>query len=994
MKQITVFFIVMMFFTGVTAAGKGNIKENIKGNIKYVDPFIGTGGHGHTYPGAALPFGMVQLSPDTRLTGWDGCSGYHYSDSIIYGFSHTHLSGTGVSDYGDILLMPFTNDKKYGEKCAGKKAPAACSSFSHAKEKASPGFYSVRLDDFGIKAELTVTPRTGIHRYTFPSGSAKKILVDLTHRDSVVDSGITMVNNREIHGFRRSSAWAKDQHVYFAARFSKSFKSYEITKNGRLTVNREGREGKERGINLKAVLSFDSSAGDMVEVRVGISAVSIAGARKNLEVEALEKNFDEIRRAAEQRWSKALGKIKIKGGTDSQKRVFYTALYHVLLNPNLYMDVDGKYRGRDLGVHVAKKFDYYTVFSLWDTYRTAHPLFTIIEPVRTNDFIKTFLAQYDQGGLLPVWELAANETGCMIGYHAVPVIVDAFVKGYKNYDVKKAYEAIKKSAEQDHLGLKDYKQLGYIRAEEEAESVSKTLEYAYDDWCIAQMAKALGNKKDYVYYISRAQSYKNLFDPSTGFMRAKLKGTWFSPFDPAEVNAHYTEANSWQYSFYVPQDIVGLMALMGGKQAFVEKLDRLFSTDSRTTGRKQADITGLIGQYAHGNEPSHHMAYLYAYMNQPWKTQALVRRIMDTLYTDKPDGLCGNEDCGQMSAWYIMSAAGFYPVTPGQDIYVIGTPLFKEMRIDTGKGRRFTVSAPNVSSKNFYIQSASLNGKPITRSWIRHQEIIRGGKLEFKMGPKPNKTWGSKDKDIPYSAIRDHLVLPVPYVKTGSRVFRGSTVVELGHVEPGAEIYYTLDGTAPNHKSKRYGKPFRLDKTARVKAIAFKKGFPVSTAMSAEFVKITGNRKIKLNSRYAPQYSAGGDMALIDGIRGTYDFRTGTWQGYEGVDLNAVVDLGKTKEIEKISIGFLQDNNAWIFMPLEVRFYLSVDGKSFDHAATVKNDIPHRREGSIIKEFTAAIDKENARYIKIKAKAIGKCPSWHKGAGNKAWIFADEIVIK
>ncbi|MCP5045871.1 MAG: glycoside hydrolase family 92 protein, partial [bacterium] len=409
-----------------------------------------------------------------------------------------------------------------------------------------------------------------------------------------------------------------------------------------------------------------------------------------------------------------LNKIKTDGGTIEQKRIFYTALYHALLNPNLYTDIDGRYRGRDLKIHKAEGFTNYTVFSLWDTFRTAHPLFTLIEPKRTGDFIKTFIAQYNQGGLLPVWELAANETYCMIGYHAVPVMVDAYVKGFKDYDIETVYEAMKKSARQEHFGLKFYKTHGYIPAGEESESVSKTLEYAYDDWCIAQMAKALGKTEDYKYYLQRAQYYKNLFDPSTGFMRARMKGTWFTPFDPAEVNFNYTEANAWQYSLFVPQDVQGLIRLMGGKEKFIAHLDGLFSADSQTTGRQQADITGLIGQYAHGNEPSHHMAYLYCYANQPWKTQQLVRRILDTLYTDKPDGLSGNEDCGQMSAWYIMSAMGFYPVTPGQDTYVIGTPLFKRTVIDVGNGEIFTISANKVSAQNIYIQSASLNGQPWT----------------------------------------------------------------------------------------------------------------------------------------------------------------------------------------------------------------------------------------------------------------------------------------
>jgi predicted alpha-1,2-mannosidase len=977
-KILNIGFIVLLIFSFQIGA-----EEKY---TAYVDPFIGTGGHGHTYPGAALPFGMVQLSPDTRLTGWDGCSGYHYSDHVVYGFSHTHLSGTGVSDYGDILLMPTVGPVQWQRGTVEDPRSGYCSTFKHGSESAKPGYYEVRLEDYGIDAELTVTPRTGVHRYRFPASKEANIIIDLTHRDTVIDAGLSVVNDREIQGFRRSSAWAKDQHVYFVARFSKPF--YRC-----LFFNHEGHEGLE-GKKIKAVPRFQTKAGEEITVKVGISAVSMEGARGNLEAEAGGLSFDQIKKAARRKWNRALKKIRVSGGSTAQKRVFYTALYHALLNPNLYMDVDGRYRGRDLKVHRAKGFTYYTVFSLWDTYRTAHPLFTLIEPERTDDFIRTFIAQYEQGGLLPVWELAANETFCMIGYHAVPVIVDAYIKGLRGYDIEKAYEAIKHSASRDHFGLKHYREQGYIPAGEEAESVSKTLEYAYDDWCIAQMAGAMNKAEDYEYYLRRAQYYKNLFDPSSGFMRARMQGLWFTPFDPAEVNFNYTEANSWQYSFYVPQDVSGLMSLMGGKEGFIRQLDNLFSADSDTTGREQADITGLIGQYAHGNEPSHHMAYLYTYASQPWKTQQRAREIMDTLYTDKPDGLCGNEDCGQMSAWYVMSALGFYPVTPGSDIYVIGTPLFEEVSISVGNGKEFTVKAPKASAENTYIQSAALNGRPWTSSWIRHKDIAAGGELEFDMGPRPNTEWGSAQENVPVSQIVEHPVTAVPYVEKGLRTFKGSTPVVLGVVTPGAHIYYTLDGSTPSSQSRRYRKPFTLKESAVLKAIAIKQDQPSSFVLEARFEKIQGDRAIRLFSTYAPQYSAGGDTALIDGMRGGKDFRTGTWQGYEGQDLTAVVDLGKVKEVRHLSASFLQDNNAWIFMPVKVECYLSIDNKTFTLASSINNDIPHRGEGVIIKDFSAAVPSRRARYVKIIAYSIKTCPAWHKGAGNKCWIFADEIVIK
>lgn len=987
MNKTSIFaFTILLIFTVQMAAAQDY--------AAYVDPFIGTGGHGHTYPGAALPFGMVQLSPDTRLTGWDGCSGYHYSDSIIYGFSHTHLSGTGVSDYGDILLMPTTGPVQWQRGTPEQPFSGYCSSFEKESEKAAPGYYRVFLKDYDIDAQLSVTPRTGIHSYTFPASREANIIIDLTHRDTLIDAGLSIAGDREIQGFRRSSAWAKDQHVYFVARFSKPFKQclfFYHEGGGAPPITYEGHE-ELKGKKIKAALRFYTQENEEVLVKVGISAVSIEGARRNLEAEAAAKTFHQIKKSARRQWKKALNKIQVSGASDAQKRVFYTALYHSMLNPNLYMDVDGRYRGRDLTIHKARDFSYYTVFSLWDTYRAAHPLFTLIEPQRTNDFIRTFIAQYQQGGLLPVWELAANETFCMIGYHAVPVIVDAYIKGLRHYDTEKAYEAMTHSAGRNHFGLQQYRHSGFIPAEQEAESVSKTLEYAYDDWCIAQMAKALGKDEDYRYYVQRAQSYKNLFDPSSGFMRARMNGLWFTPFDPAEVNFNYTEANSWQYSFYVPQDVSGLIRLMGGKEAFVEQLDRLFSTDSQTTGRDQADITGLIGQYAHGNEPSHHMAYLYTFAGQAWKTQQRVREILDTLYTDKPDGLCGNEDCGQMSAWYVLSALGFYPVTPGQDKYIIGTPIFPQSSIDLGSGTPFTIKAPNVSAENIYIQSARLNGKPWTTSWITHSDIRQGGELEFDMGPQPNKEWAAEEDELPLSAITEHLITAVPFVAKGLRTFKETTMVALEVVTPGAKIFYTLDGSQPASDSIPYRKPFTLRDSAILKAIAIKDGRP-GKVLTVEFKKVNRGRQLKLYSTYSSQYSAGGDRALIDGLRGGKDFRTGTWQGFEGQDLTAVIDLGNHQKVHRISAGFLQDIDSWIFMPVRVEFFTSLNGSDYVLAASIFSHVPQHKEGSIIKNLEAAFAPRNARYIKIQAYSLKTCPSWHKGAGNKCWIFADEVII-
>jgi len=948
-----------------------------------VNPFIGTGGHGHTFPGATVPFGMVQLSPDTRLEGWDGCSGYHYSDSVIYGFSHTHLSGTGCSDYGDILFMPDTGAVKienYG----------FASLFRKEDEKASAGYYSVTLHRNQIKAELTTTVRTGFHRYTYPATNQLNIILDLKHRDKVLESGIRITGRDEIEGYRFSKAWASKQMIYFVARFSRPFSSSIIYKDDSPLQ----RTNEATGENLKAAFSFGTSRGEQILVKVGISGVSAEGARKNLEAESPGWDFDSVAGLASAAWDAALGKAVAEGGTPEQETVFYTALYHTMIQPNIYCDVDRQYRGRDLGIHRADDFDYYTVFSLWDTYRAANPLYTILEPKRVNDFIRTFLRQYEEGRMLPIWELSGNETGCMIGYHSIPVIADAWLKGIRGFDGEKALEAMKHSAEQDHLGLKYYKAKGYIPADRDSESVSKTLEYAYDDWCISMMAASLGKTADAKTYLIRAQNYKNVFDRMTGFMRAKSNETWFSPFDPSEVNFNYTEANAWQYSFYVPHDLNGLMIYMGGRDKFALKLDELFTADTKMSGRDQPDISGLIGQYAHGNEPSHHMAYLYDYAGTPWKAQELVHRICRDFYTNAPDGLIGNEDCGQMSAWYIFSALGFYPVTPGSGIYSIGTPVFPRVTLALENGKTLVIRAVNISDRNFYIQSASLNGKPYTKCFITHDLISKGGDLVFNMGPQPNKAWATGYGAFPESYIQEEIITPVPSFYQGNHTFMDSTVVSLSCANPRVSIHFTLDGSEPTLKSSVYQRPFILRKTTTIKAFAVNQEQVKSLQVEGRFIRIPKERKITLNTVYAGQYSAGGDLALIDFLTGTENFRTGTWQGYEGVGIDATIDLGSVQPVKTISLGCLQDQGSWIFMPEQVVFSVSADGSNYSEAGTVKNDVDEHHDGPVMKEFSVSLKSVKCRYIRVVAKNRGECPAWHPGVGNKAWVFADEIKVE
>ena len=941
--------------------------------INYVNPFVGTGGHGHTYPGATSPFGMMQLSPDTRLEGWDGCSGYHYSDDYIYGFSHTHLSGTGISDYGDVLLMP-TSEVNFHNGADDEKGYRA--HFSHDNEIARPGYYKVYLDSTNIEVELTVSKRSGIQKYQFPSTENQFVVLDLEHRDRLLSHAIEQVDSRTFQGHRHSAAWASNQKLFYYLEFSEevSFVKYNSENNP-----------------TKAVFHFKNPNNNPIEVKVGISAVDEVGAKLNMKTEIANKTFVQVKKETQNAWEQQLQKIVVECPDTDYKTNFYTALYHTMLAPNLYQDVDGRYRGMDMKIHQTNEFDYYTVFSLWDTYRAAHPLYTIIEQDRTNDFINTFLAKYEEGGIMPIWDLSANYTGCMIGYHGVPVIADAYLKGIRGYNTEKAFEAMKYSANQDHLGLKAYKEFGFIPVEEESESVSKTLEYAYDDWTIAKMAKAMDIEEEYKIFIHRAQNYKNVFDPETGFMRGRFKNTWFSPFDPYEVNFNYTEANAWQYSFYVPQDISGFAVLLGGKEKLEAQLDKLFTAKAETSGRDQADITGLIGQYAHGNEPSHHMAYLYNFVNKPYKTQEKVHQILTKLYKNEPDGISGNEDCGQMSAWYVFSSMGFYPVSPGSNQYIIGTPLMEKATINLENGKAFTIQADNLSYENIYIESAELNGNPLIYSYINHEDIMNGGSLIFKMSNHSSE-WGTLDSEAPKTSIDDYKIVPTPFIAKGNIAFKNSTELILGNVDKEASIYYAFNDL----DFKQYTKPIVLDKPVSLKIYSEKNGSK-SAVIETQFHKINPNLSIKLDTEYANQYNAGGDEALLDGIYGTKDFRTGVWQGYFDKDLIATVDLGKETIVNQVSINFLRDQRAWIFLPTEVACYGSNDGINFTPIDSLKKiDSAKELDLADIKQIYFKQVPESYRYIKIVAKNLGALPEWHLGYGDdgRCWIFADEISIK
>ncbi len=987
---------------------------------KWVNPFIGTGGHGHTFPGATMPFGMVQLSPDTRIDNWDGSSGYHYSDDTIFGFSHTHLNGTGIPDGCDILFMPST------EKVDG--------AFSHADESAEPGFYSVKMKS-GILADLTATTRVGFQKYSFPTADNVHISLNLKWRDTVLDSEIKFVGKNRIEGFRRSRSWAKDQTVYFVAVFSEPFSSHSISRNQVLTEKGE-QATAARGTDLLGLMHFNRPANGNILVKVAISNVSIEGARRNLAAELPGWDFDKVRADARSAWNKELSKIKVSGGTDAQTTNFYTALYHTMIQPNVFNDVDGQYRGMDGKIHSVDsggekekrgggaknpqsairtpQSEQYTVFSLWDTFRAAHPLYTIIDQKRTVDFINTFIRQYEQGGRLPVWELWGNETDCMIGYHAVSVIADAMAKGIKGFDYEKAYAAAKHSAELDHFGLAGYKKRGYISMEDENESVSRTLEYAYDDWCIAQMAGILSTKleaeimrtkietgvkerairgylEDYNAYLKRARSFENLFDKKTGFFRPKKNGGFVEPFAPNEVTFGFTEGNSWQYSFFVPQDVARLEELMGGREKFVAKLDELFTTDQKLAGREQADLTGLIGQYAHGNEPSHHIAYLYSYAQQPWKTQKYVRQIMDNFYKPQPDGLIGNEDCGQMSAWYILSASGFYPVTPGDGSYVFGTPLFPEMTYRLENGKTFTIRAKNVSPANKYILNAKLNGAPYKKAFITHADMMRGGVLEFAMTDQPVTTAFT---EFPVSSSSGNFVA-VPVIE-GKRTFTDKTTISLSTTQD-TEIMYTVVSLVRESPSrtKKYTGPFTISENSKVEAYAKDpKTGAVSFTTEANLIKQPNDWTVKIISPYSTQYTGGGDNAIVDGIRGTTNFASGEWQGVQGKTYEAIIDLQRETEVKELGASFLQVAGPWIWMPANIKFEVSNNGTDWTEAANIKTDVPLTEMTPTIKEFRQTITPAKARYVRLRAFNIGKIPSWHLGAGGDPWVFIDEVIIR
>jgi predicted alpha-1,2-mannosidase len=689
---------------------------------QYVDPYIGTGGHGHVFMGANVPFGLVQLGPTGILQTWDWTSGYHISDTTVIGFSHTHLSGTGIGDLSDISLMPVTKKVELTRGTPEDPYSGIASYFSHSTEKTKPGYYSVHLDRYNVDVELTATQRVGFHKYTFPKTKDACVIIDLengTCWDKLVNGYVVQENDSVVSGYRYSTGWAKDQRIYFTATFSKPMKKFVVSSNYGLAY-------------------FDTEEKETIYVKVALSPVSVENAKLNGQAELPGWDFEQTVTQADKAWNDELSKIRIKTNDESVKRIFYTGLYHTMIAPSVFCDINNDYRGADGKIYRNAGFVNYTTFSLWDTYRAAHPLMTLIHPEKVNDMINTMLHIYQQQGKLPVWHLMGCETDCMIGNPAISVVADALLKGFDGFDRELAYEAMKNSAMLDERGLNYLKDYGYIPYDKEEEGLSKSMEYAIADGSLAQVARQMNKKEDYDYFLNRSKSYKHYFDPATGFVRGLSSDgkfrTPFNPFESVHRDNDYTEGNAWQYTWLVPHDIDGLVNLFGSKEKFIEKLDSLFIVQGHLGDQASPDISGLIGQYAHGNEPSHHIIYMYPYVGQPWKTAEKVREVLTQLYSDQPDGLSGNEDVGQMSAWYILSALGFYQVEPAGGKYVFGSPLIDEAIIHVGKDKTFTITAKNNSPENKYIQSISLNGQPYTKNQIDFRELAKGGTLEFTMG--------------------------------------------------------------------------------------------------------------------------------------------------------------------------------------------------------------------------------------------------------------------
>ena len=952
-------------------------------SIQDINPFIGTGGHGHTHPSAQAPFGMIQLGPNTRYDGWDGCGGYHYTDSAMYGFTCTHLSGTGVSDYGDLLMLPYSSPTKEGDHIK----------FFKEDEHAQAGYYACILND-GTRIEATAGDRIGKLRLHFPRNSSPGIMVDLNFRDRVLKQDFSALGNGKFEGHRISEGWAREQHFYFGFNISPIPDSvWQLTPGVYWLALPEG--------------TFDA------EVSIGMSGTSEEGAWKNYHGERAERDFEKVFAETQGKWAKELAKSTVKSASADDRAILATALYHAYAVPNLWSDVDGAYRGADGKIYTDTEHAHYTVYSLWDTYRTAHPLYTITQPERTQEFIYGMLDMYKQRGRLPIWELAGNETDCMIGYHSVSVLADAIAKGYHT-DTTLTLEAMRATAEMNVFGLGAYQESGFLSIEDESESVSKTLEYAYDDACIAWTAERLGNLGMMNSYNQRASAYRSLIDPESGFVRPRTNGDFLSPYAPQEVNNHFTEANAYQYSFSPVHDIEGWMEVLTNfraarenwnslprkKQTMVVKsrhdvledlLDELFTAPSETTGREQADITGLIGQYAHGNEPSHHIAYLYNATNNPGKTSYWVNEVLNSQYQNTPDGLSGNEDCGQMSAWYVMASMGLYPLVPGQPHYQLSTPKWDAIHLELANGKSLDIAAkgtgPYLSSYNLGVEVMMHKQK----RFVSHQKLLEGGTWDVERGTDEG-LWNTTER---YKTSLNSPTPPAPIIRV-NRTFSGETPVEI--IPTGSYDLWRYD-RYENVKWKKDRKGRERIGTAYdngfVTAIPPQYGYGNHIA-KAVFTQRDDNYSARwIQGTPTSQYTAGGADAAVDGIRGDTDWRKGHWIGIQGEDAVLEISLEKPKAMRSISVGILKDIRAWIALPKALEISIWYEGstawKTID-VLPVEN--PLGEEEATRKEVIFAHDSQRTvKRVRVKFTNAGKLQDWHPGAGYPSYFFVDEVWL-
>jgi len=974
--------LIIFLLTLTSCNSSSDKKEQViqKDLTEYVNTLIGTkpwsgniqlAAHelpeGHTYPGVCTPFAMTEWTPQTST----GAIPYWYEEgeeAKIQGFRASHYpSGAVMSEYGSFSLFPVTGKPVIDP---GERA----SWFNHESETAKPHYYSVYLDDYNVKAEITATSRAGFLQFTFPEYDSSYVLLDFFNGKGKVEIN---PDQKEITGYSTSKGLGTPENFacYFVVQFEKEFENYQV-----LT------EGAENDPNAGWV-SFKTIKDEIVKTKVGTSFISIEQARKNLMHEIPGWSFDDVCSQTKEQWNEELNKIQIEGGSEDDKTIFYTAMYHALLLPREFSEQGRYYSPYDGEIHDGIS---YTDYSLWDTYRAEHPLLIFIVPDKVTLMIQSLLNSYDEGGWIPKWP-NPGYSNVMMGTHADVLIADAYIKGLRDYDADKAWEAMEKNANMPgtglyaaRVGVEDYNYFGYVPGDKHGECIARTLEFAYDDFCLAQMAKAMGKDKDYKEYIKRANYYKNVLEPETRNVRGKnANGCWMDKNDNtisvwAGVTDRSLEVYKWNHTFLAPHDVEGLIKFFGGKQEFNNALDTLFNNE----------------YYYVGDEFSMHAPYLYNYAGMPWKTQKLVRKILSDYFTNDPGGLCGNDDCGQLSSWYIFGAMGFYPVAPSDDYYTIGSPVFEKITLNLPNGKQFKVTAGNISDQNAYIQSATLNGDVFTKSYILHDQIMKGGHLHFVMGDQPNKDWGSKKHDIPASSIESYNFLPGPGIKSESTTFKDSLTVYLESVVEGSEIYYTLDGSAPTKQSNLYKEPLILTDYTKIKAVTYKSDIQPSVIMEAEFFKLPTGRSIKLLSAYSEKYTGGGAEGLIDYQWGNYFFKSKKWQGYEVDDLHAIIDLGTLQPIEKIEASFLQDRNNWISYPKEVSYYGSSDGKTFDLIGIVEFDNNIEQSGiPEIKTFTVT-KSLTTRYIKVIANNQQRNPSWHAQAGEKCWLFVDEIFIE